>query len=124
MNVAVQYQVVPPSEAKDPFLAEVLGIVAAEFGLTVTEMMAPTRGYDIWKPRMAAMYYARLLTNCSLPELGRAFGGRSHTTVLRAFRRCRALIESDQRWAERMDRLLVKLVERIVSPRSPAAHSF
>lgn len=102
-------------KASDPFVVEVISMVAAEFGVTEREMMAATRDHRIWRPRMAAMYYARLLTQCSLPELGKVFGGRSHTTVLRAFRRCRQMIDSDPVWAARMDRLLVTLVERIVS---------
>ena len=101
----------------DPFVADVIATVAAEFGLTEREMMVHSRDHRIWKPRMAAMYYARLLTACSLPELGRVFGGRSHTTVLRAFRRCREMIDADEAWAGRMDRLLVRLVEKIVAPR-------
>ncbi|MBF0325856.1 helix-turn-helix domain-containing protein [Magnetospirillum moscoviense] len=101
----------------DPFVADVIAAVAAEFGLSEREMMVHSRDHRLWKPRMAAMYYCRLLTSCSLPELGRVFGGRSHTTVLRAFRRCREMIDADESWAGRMDRLLVKLVEKIVAPR-------
>lgn len=105
------------AKASDPFVAEVIATVAADFGLSEREMMAASRDFRVWKPRMAAMYYARLLTQCSLPELGRVFGGRSHTTVLRAFRRCREMIDADQQWAAHMDRLLVRLVEKIVEPR-------
>jgi chromosomal replication initiator protein len=104
-------------KVSDPFVADVIATVAAEFGLSEREMLVHSRDHRIWKPRMAAMYYARLLTQCSLPELGRVFGGRSHTTVLRAFRRCRELIDRDEAWAASMDRLLVKLVEKIVAPR-------
>lgn len=100
--------------SRHPLVSEVLAVVAEEFGLTETEMMAPCRGHDVWKPRMAAMYYARLLSSCSLPELGRIFGGRNHTTVLRAVRRCRELMDSDLDWAARMDRLLVRLVESLI----------
>jgi chromosomal replication initiator protein len=103
--------------ASDPFVADVIAAVAAEFGLSEREMMVHSRDHRLWKPRMAAMYYSRLLTSCSLPELGRVFGDRSHTTVLRAFRRCREMIDADPTWAARMDRLLVKLVEKIVAPR-------
>ncbi|MBI5162397.1 MAG: hypothetical protein HY985_00690 [Magnetospirillum sp.] len=102
----------------DPFVGEVIAIVADEFGMTVEDMMEATRSHAVWKPRMAAMYYARLLTSCSLPELGRIFGDRSHTTVLRAFRRCRELIDNDESWAGRMDRLLVRLVEQVVIARA------
>ncbi len=107
----------PRYKVSDPFVADVIATVAAEFGLSEREMLVHSRDHRVWKPRMAAMYYCRLLTQCSLPELGRVFGGRSHTTVLRAFRRCREMIDLDETWASRMDRLLVKLVEQIVSPR-------
>lgn len=104
-------------KVSDPFVAEVITTVAAEFEMSEREMMVHSRDHRLWKPRMAAMYYCRLLTSCSLPELGRVFGGRSHTTVLRAFRRCREMIDADPVWAGRMDRLLVNLVEKIVSPK-------
>lgn len=107
----------PRYKVSDPFVADVIATVAAEFGLSEREMLVHSRDHRVWKPRMAAMYYCRLLTQCSLPELGRVFGGRSHTTVLRAFRRCRQMIDADEVWAARMDRLLVKLVEKIVAPR-------
>lgn len=103
------------ASASDPLAVEIISIVAAEFGLTEREMLTPTRDHRIFMPRMAAMYYTRLLTQCSLPELGRLFGDRSHTTVLRAFRRCRQMIDNDPAWAARMDKLLVRLVENIIS---------
>jgi chromosomal replication initiation ATPase DnaA len=120
MLALAEIRTAPPMRYKviDPFVAEVISTIAAEFGLSEREMMVHSRDHRLWKPRMAAMYYARLLTSCSLPELGRVFGGRSHTTVLRAFRRCREMIDTDEAWAGRMDRLLVKLVEKIVTPRS------
>lgn len=104
-------------KVSDPFVAEVIATIAAEFALSEREMMTHSRDHRVWMPRMAAMYYCRLLTSCSLPELGRVFGGRSHTTVLRAFRRCREMIDTNDVWASRMDLLLVKLVEKIVTPR-------
>jgi chromosomal replication initiator protein len=120
LSIAAQTQADRPAfhhKVSDPFVADVIATVAAEFGISEREMLVHSRDHRIWKPRMAAMYYCRLLTQCSLPELGRVFGGRSHTTVLRAFRRCREMIDSDEVWASHMDRLLVKLVEKIVSPR-------
>ena len=104
--------------AKDPVLAEILEIVSAEFETTVQEMMVSCRSHDVWKPRMAAMYFARLLTPVSLIALGEIFGGRSHTTVLRAYRRCRSMIDRDEAWSLRMDRLLARLVERSLLPRA------
>ena len=103
---------------RNPVINNIMSIVADEFGMSVDEMMAPTRDHGVWKPRVAAMYYARLLTDCSLPELGRTFGGRSHTTVLRAYRACRTMMERDDNWAIRMDRLLAVMVDRIVLSKS------
>ncbi len=105
------------SWSKDPILNEILEHVAADFGISVQEMMMSCRSHDVWKPRMAAMYFARLLTQTPLIDLGGVFGGRSHTTVLRAYRRCRSMIEQDDAWSFRMDRLLARLVERSILPR-------
>lgn len=104
------------SSTVDPVLNEILQIVAQDFQMSVSEMMISNRSHEIWKPRMAAMYFARLLTSTTLTELGRVFGGRSHTTVLRAFRRCREMMETDDRWSAQMDRLLALLVERTLIP--------
>lgn len=122
MQVAIAQTEYPQSRAssrrepRQPVVADIMRIVASDFGLSVIEMMAPTRDHGVWKPRVAAMYYARLLTDCSLPELGRCFGGRSHTTILRAFRSCRALMERDEAWADRMDRLLAVMIDRVILP--------
>jgi chromosomal replication initiation ATPase DnaA len=100
-----------PGMLSDPKLAEVMRVVASDFDVTVDQMMKSSRGYDVWKPRMAAMYCARMVTTASLPQLGRAFGGRSHTTVLRAVTRCRELMAHDPRWADRMMTLVTRLIE-------------
>jgi chromosomal replication initiation ATPase DnaA len=96
----------------DPFAHEVLATVAAAFAVAENDLLVHSRRPHNVAPRLAAMYFARLLTSCSLIELGALFGGRCHTTVLRAFRRCRHMIEQDAGWAERMDGLLIDLTER------------
>ena len=103
-------------EPRHPVVADIMRIVANDFGLSISDMLAQTRDHSVWKPRVAAMYYARLLTDCSLPELGRCFGDRSHTTVLRAFRACRAMMEKDEAWGDRMDRLLALMIDRVILP--------
>jgi chromosomal replication initiator protein len=102
-------------DISDPFAMEVVTLVAADFGISVEDMLARSRRYDALLPRLAAMYFARLLSSCSLPELGRLFGGRRHTTVLRAFRRCQQMMEQDSAWRARMDGMLVDLVEQLLS---------
>ncbi len=97
-------------------VAAIIKAVADEFGLSVAQLMTPSRSHAVWKPRMAAMYYARQMTGCSLPELGEFFGGRSHTTVLRAVRRCREMMDKDPVWTECMDGMLERLIRLVIMP--------
>ena len=112
----IHSSVVHPFTSVDPMknriLNEILEVVSTDFGVTIEEMMVSCRSHDVWMPRMAAMYFARMLTPMSLITLGEVFGGRSHSTVLRAYRRCRNMIEQDENWSYRMNRLLARLVER------------
>ncbi|HIP53141.1 MAG TPA: chromosomal replication initiator protein DnaA, partial [Chromatiales bacterium] len=64
------------------------------------------RSRSIARPRQIAMTLAKELTNHSLPEIGKAFGGRDHTTVLHANRKIKELRESDPRIAEDLANLL------------------
>ena len=99
----------------EPAMEEILRLVAQSFGVSVEDVIAIDRSHRVWRPRMAAMYLARLLTSLSLVDVGHEFGGRSHTTVLRACRRCRDAMDSDAAWSHRMDQLLVRLIETVGS---------
>ena len=71
---------------------------AAEyFKIRVSDLLSARRSRSITRPRQIAMSLAKELTNHSLPEIGDAFGGRDHTTVLHACRKISALRESDSR---------------------------
>jgi chromosomal replication initiator protein len=61
--------------------------ICAHFGVSLDELISPSRAGGIAWPRQIAMYLARELTGATLPAIGRAFGGRNHTTVLHACRR-------------------------------------
>jgi len=61
--------------------------VADFYRVKVTELFSKKRTADLVKPRQIAMYFAKDLTSLSLPEIGDAFGGRDHTTVLHAVAR-------------------------------------
>ena len=63
------------------------------------------------RPRQIAMYLAKTLTLRSLPEIGRRFGGRDHTTVLHAVRKIEGLSESDQLLSQELDTLKRMLAE-------------
>ena len=74
--------------------------VAEYYKIRVADLLSKRRSRSIARPRQVAMALARELTNHSLPEIGDAFGGRDHTTVLHACDRIRALRESEQRTGE------------------------
>jgi len=80
--------------------------VAEYFKVRVSELLAKKRTRSIARPRQIAMALAKELTNHSLPEIGEAFGGRDHTTVLHACRKIAELKETDPRIAEDYRNLL------------------
>ena len=71
--------------------------VADYFKIRVAELLSKRRSRSIARPRQIAMTLAKELTNHSLPEIGDAFGGRDHTTVLHGCRRITALRETEKR---------------------------
>lgn len=67
-------------------MTEIKSVVADETGLTVQQLVSPARFRHFAWPRQTAMALARELTDKSLPEIGRAFSDRDHTTVMYAVR--------------------------------------
>ena len=57
------------------------------FGVSLEQLLSTSRAAPVAWPRQVAMYLARELTDQTLPAIGRAFGGRNHTTVMHACRR-------------------------------------
>jgi chromosomal replication initiator protein len=66
-------------------------VVADQYKLKMSDLLSKRRSRSIARPRQVAMFIAKELTNHSLPEIGEAFGGRDHTTVLHACRKVREL---------------------------------
>jgi len=94
--------------AKDA-LRDVLALqktVAEYFKIRVADLLSKRRSRSIARPRQIAMALAKELTTHSLPEIGDAFGGRDHTTVLHACRRVKELRETETRVAEDYNNLL------------------
>jgi chromosomal replication initiator protein len=77
----------PATEAAVRSIAEIKAATCQQFGISAEELISPARTARLAWPRQVAMYLARELTQESLPAIGRAFGGRDHTTVLHAWRR-------------------------------------
>jgi chromosomal replication initiator protein len=74
--------------------------VAEHFNIKMAEMTSSRRARIVARPRQVAMYLAKQLTSRSLPEIGRKFGGRDHTTVMHAVRKIEELTASDRALAE------------------------
>ena len=81
-------------------------MVAEYYKIRVADLLSKRRNRSITRPRQLAMALAKELTKHSLPEIGDAFGGRDHTTVLHACRVVKALRESDTRTNEDYSNLL------------------
>jgi chromosomal replication initiator protein len=80
--------------------------VADYFKLRVADLLSERRSRSVARPRQVAMALAKELTSHSLPEIGDAFGGRDHTTVLHACKRIKELRDTEQRIAEDYTNLL------------------
>jgi len=85
--------------------------VADYYQLRIADLNSARRTRSLARPRQMAMALAKELTSHSLPEIGDAFGGRDHTTVLHACRQIRKLLDSDGQLREDWDKLLRKLSE-------------
>jgi chromosomal replication initiator protein len=79
--------------------------VAEHFNIRLSEMTSERRARAVARPRQVAMYLAKQLTTRSLPEIGRKFGGRDHTTVMHAVRKIEELTLSDRALAEDVELL-------------------
>jgi chromosomal replication initiator protein len=84
--------------------------VAEHYNIRLADMHSARRSRAIARPRQVAMYLAKQLTPRSLPEIGRKFGGRDHTTVMHAVRKVEELRETDRVLAEDLD-LLKRMLE-------------
>lgn len=81
-------------------IENIIKTTADYYKIRVSDLLSPKRSRSITRPRQIAMALAKDLTNQSLPEIGRAFGGRDHTTVLHACRKIKDLRESDVKISE------------------------
>jgi len=74
--------------------------VAEHFNIKISDMHSARRSRTIARPRQIAMYLAKNLTTRSLPEIGRKFGGRDHTTVIHAIKKVEELKKNDSNFTE------------------------
>lgn len=94
------------AQDKQVTISNIQKVVAEYFKIRTSDLLSSRRSRTIARPRQIAMTLAKELTNHSLPEIGEAFGGRDHTTVLYATRKISELRETDNRIAEDYNNLL------------------
>lgn len=91
-------------------IEEIQRRVAEHYNIRLTDMSSARRARAVARPRQVAMYLAKQLTSRSLPEIGRKFGNRDHTTVMHAVSRVGELMERDAGFAEDVE-LLRRMLE-------------
>ena len=91
-------------------IEEIQKRVAEHFNIRIADMHSARRARQVARPRQVAMYLAKQLTSRSLPEIGRKFGGRDHTTVMHAVKKIEELRGLDSSFAEDIE-LLRRMLE-------------
>ena len=85
-------------------------LVASHFNLNIQEMLSPRRSRSLARPRQIAMYLAKQYTTNSLPDIGRKFSNRDHTTVIHAVKKINELIKKDNEINQSVNEIKKKLV--------------
>ncbi|HET7681366.1 MAG TPA: chromosomal replication initiator protein DnaA [Xanthobacteraceae bacterium] len=92
-----------PQEPKRVKIEDIQRVVARQYNVSRADLLSSRRTANVVRPRQVAMYLAKTLTLRSLPEIGRRFGGRDHTTVLHAVRKIENLVGNDITLAEEIE---------------------
>ena len=86
-------------------IEDIQKLVAGHYNVSRADILSSRRTAMVVRPRQIAMYLSKILTLRSLPEIGRRFGGRDHTTVLHAVRKIEGLTAIDRTLSEELERL-------------------
>jgi chromosomal replication initiator protein len=97
-------------EARRVRIEDILRMVSRHYKVPRNELLSARRSRDVVRPRQIAMFLAKALTSRSLPEIGRRFGGRDHTTVLHSVRKVEQMIKDDLELAQEIE-LLKRMLE-------------
>ncbi len=98
-------------EPKKVKIEDIQKLVASHFNVSRADILSSRRTAAVVRPRQIAMYLSKILTPRSLPEIGRRFGGRDHTTVLHAVRKIQGLVTADGTFSEEIELLKRMLLE-------------
>jgi len=100
-----------PQEPRRVKIEDIQRVVARQYNVSRSDLLSSRRTANVVRPRQVAMYLAKTLTLRSLPEIGRRFGGRDHTTVLHAVRKIEALVAKDIALSDEVELLKRQLQE-------------
>ena len=92
-------------------IEDIQKLVASHYSVTRADILSSRRTATVVKPRQVAMFLAKTLTLRSLPEIGRRFGGRDHTTVLHAVRKIEGLLQQPTRSLREELELLKRMLQ-------------
>ncbi len=98
-------------EPKRVKIEDIQKLVATHYNVSRADILSSRRTANVVRPRQIAMYLSKVLTLRSLPEIGRRFGGRDHTTVLHAVRKIEGLTGSDRSLSEEVELLKRMLLD-------------
>ena len=98
------------SSQKKVNIEEIQKKVSQHFNIKMSDMSSARRSRTVARPRQVAMYLSKNLTSRSLPEIGRRFGNRDHTTVIHAVRKVEELRNKDASFDEDVQ-LLIRMLE-------------
>ncbi|MFO1032839.1 MAG: chromosomal replication initiator protein DnaA [Hyphomicrobiales bacterium] len=90
---------------------DILKVVGLHYNVSKNDLLSPRRARSVVVPRQVGMYLAKKLTSRSLPEIGRRFGGRDHSTVLHAVRKIDEQMRGDEKLARDLAQL-IRLIEQ------------
>ena len=100
------------SQTKVITVDKIQNVVSNFFNIALSEMLSQRRSRPLARPRQVAMYLAKKMTTRSLPEIGRRFANRDHTTVIHAVKTITRLSEQDDEMKKNINQIKSLLLEQ------------
>ena len=96
----------------DKLIEDIQKIVVNFYDISFTDFLSARRSRHIARPRQIAMYLSKKLTTKSLPEIGRKFTGRDHTTVIHAIKKIEDLMHNDKKFALEVQEISNRILKK------------
>ncbi|MFC5285526.1 chromosomal replication initiator protein DnaA [Actinokineospora guangxiensis] len=103
---------IPDSQAPEISAAQIMGVTAEYFGVSLDDLCGPGKTKALAAARQISMYLCRELTDLSLPKIGQTFGGRDHTTVMHADKKIRKEMAERRRVYDQVQELTTRIKQR------------